>query len=484
MSNKDKKNNSLSITIVGASGDLATQKIFPALFALFSQNLLPENTLFFGFARSTLSDMEFREKITKHLICRYTPEHSCERYMSDFLEKCFYCQGKYNSVDSFLDLYTLMREKNVSRKSNRIFYLAIPPDIFSDVAKAIGDSALVYCRDDVPWSRVIIEKPFGKDRDSSDKLTHEMAKIFTEEQTYRIDHYLGKEVVQNLLVLRFANQIFKPLWNSDYIKKIEIIWSEDKGIEGRGGYFDNYGIIRDIIQNHLLQILAMVTMEEPNSLSAREIRDKKVKVLSKIPPLKIDDILLGQYVSVKNDNIQLLGYTNDPTVPDSSLTPTFAKVKLKINNKRWKGVPFTITAGKAMKEKKTKVKITFRTPENNIFCSLGSCPPPNELIIRIQPNEGIHCNIVNKIPGKKLVFHEQRLDLSYDTAYTDHVIPEAYESLIMDIIDGDKSLFIRKDELQTAWDIFTPILHQIEKEKIKPTPYSFGSTGPKKNINE
>ena len=467
----------LNIIVIGASGDLARKKIFPALFSLYCQNLLPEKVNFFGFARSKFSHQKFREKIVESLTCRYTPEHSCESYISKFIAKCFYCQGDYGLSDSFSHLHSLMREKSASDILSNIFYFAIPPSLFSDVARAIGNSGLIHGCDDKVWSRVVIEKPFGRDKESSNALTRELADIFTENQTYRIDHYLGKEIVQNLLVLRFANQIFRPLWNADYIQKVDILWSENKGVEGRGGYFDNYGIIRDVIQNHLLQILTLVAMEEPASLSAGDIRNRKVEVLRTISPVTIDDVILGQYTSAEKNGIKIPGYTEDKTVPDNSITPTFADIKLSVNNKYWRGVPFSIRAGKGLSQSKTEVKIRFKTPENNIFCSLGVCPPANELVIRVQPNEGMHFSIVNKIPGMKMSFNLKELDLSYNSAYSDYVIPDAYESLLLDVIEGEKSLFIRKDELEVAWDIFSPLLHYVEKQQIKPKLYPFGSEG-------
>lgn len=465
----------LNIIVVGASGDLARKKIFPALFALFENGLLPDSTNFFGFARSDMPPGEFRAKIASSIPRRHSHNRSAIPYIEKlFLERCHYQRGDYDSVDSFLDLYALMREKGGAENSNTLFYLAIPPAIFISVARAIGDAGFVRCGDCQPWSRVVVEKPFGRDRESSDKLVTELGMVFPEEQVYRIDHYLGKEVVQNLLTMRFANQIFNPIWNAEYIRRVDIVWQEDQGTAGRGGYFDHYGIVRDVIQNHLLQILALTAMEEPDSLSARDIRDRKVEVLRHMPVVSLDDISLGQYVSADGNE----GYTDDPTVPDDSITPTFAEVRLKIDNPRWRGVPFTIKAGKALNRKVTEVRIKFKPAEENIFCDLRQCPPPNELIIRIQPDEGIYFQIINKRPGLKMRFEPTELALSYKSAYSEHPLPEAYECLLLDVIEDDKSLFIRQDELAAAWDIFTPALHEIEKRGIKPQPYPFGSFGP------
>jgi glucose-6-phosphate 1-dehydrogenase len=453
----------LDIIVLGASGNLAQTKIFPALFALFSQGLLPENVKFFGFARSRLSQAEFKEQIMRNLTCRYTPDHSCGDFIDDFLKRCHYCNGQYDSADGFISLAS-----SLQKNSNRLFYLALPPEIFPTVTKNIVKAGLLKNHVEKFWSRLVVEKPFGRDRASSDVLNNELLKGFTEKQIYRIDHYLGKEMVQNIMVLRFANQIFKPLWNSKYIQSVKIDWQENIGTEGRSGYFDNYGIIRDVIQNHLLQLITLIAMKEPESLDANAIRNRKLEVLHDIEEIKTEDVVLGQYAT----------YCDDLQVPDDSITPTFANVRIRINNDEWGNVPFSIRAGKGLASKKSEIRIVFRIPESNIFCNVDECPPANELIIRIQPDEGIHFKIVSKIPGLKMQFQEKDLDLSYKSAFADVIIPEAYESLLLDVINGEKTLFIRNDELEAAWDIFTPLLHKMEKDKIKPKIYAFGSEGP------
>ena len=459
------KVNKLDVIILGASGNLAQTKIFPALFALFSQELLPDDVRFFGFARSRLTQLEFKEKIMLNLTCRYTPDHSCETYIDSFLDRCYYCSGEYESSDGLFALASRLRKNR-----DRLFYMALPPEIFPAVTKSLGAAGLLKNDANKSWIRVVVEKPFGHDRASSDELNNELLKEFSEKQIYRIDHYLGKEMVQNIMVLRFANEIFKPLWNSKYIKCVTIDWQENIGIEGRAAYFDGCGIIRDVVQNHLLQIITLIAMNEPQSLNANLIRDSKLDILRNIETIDLEDVILGQYNT----------YTDEPQVPGNSNTPTFASIKLKINNDEWGDVPFIIRAGKGLAEKKSEIHIVFRRPESNIFCNLKECPPANELIIRIQPDEGMHFKIVSKVPGLKMQFQEKDIDLSYKSAFADVIIPEAYESLLLDVINGEKTLFIRKDELEVAWDIFTPLLHCIEKNKIKPKIYTFGSEGPDK----
>jgi glucose-6-phosphate 1-dehydrogenase len=397
--------------------------------------------------------------------------------MKEFLAKCHYVQGAYDSRDSFLDLYQVMRETEQGGPANRLYYLAIPPSVFIDVARAIGDAGLVSCGSEEPWSRVVIEKPFGRDRDSSDKLTEALSQVFSEGQTYRIDHYLGKEVIQNLLVLRFANIVFEPLWNSKFIESVRIVWKENIGLEGRGGYFDQYGIIRDVMQNHLLQILALMAMEPPGRLDPVHIAREKAKVLRCVPPLSLDDVVLGQYGASERTGRRVPAYVDDSSVPSDSITPTFAAARLQIGCPRWEGVPFLISAGKGLDARMTKIIIRFRSVPGNMFCELGSCPMPNELSIRVQPDEAIYLSLTNKVPGMGMTLQPRDLDLQYKEAFAE-VIPDAYESLLLDVIEGDRSLFIQKNELEAAWDVFTPVLHEIERQRVKPELYEFGSGGP------
>ena len=470
----------LDIIIFGASGNLAKKKVFPAFFSLYSRGLLPKNTRFLGYARTKMTLSEFKNNILENLTCRYAPEHSCNNYIDGFLDKCFYTNGSYDSKENLKHFLVKDQKKRV----NRLFYLAVPPVLFSVIAHSIADAKLIYSLSEKQWSRIIIEKPFGRDRYSSDKLNTSLEQCFCENQIYRIDHYLGKEVVQNILVFRFANIIFQPVWNSDYVEKIQINWSEKKGLEGRGGYFDNYGIIRDVIQNHLLQILALITMEPPDNLNSNEIRDKKVDLLRQIQLPDMKDVLVGQYVSPLDPQSQAQAYTKEEGVNPKSNTPTYAFVNLKISNTRWKNVPIEISAGKALDSHKAEVIITFKKPHGNIFCTTGKCPPANKLVMRIQPDEGMHFTVSTKVPGRKMEIQSKELNLSYTSAFCNDILPDAYENLLLDAINGDRTLFIRNDELQALWDILTPLLHELEVNKIKPIPYPFGSKGPHLKKNE
>jgi len=475
----DCKTETLSIIVVGASGDLAKRKILPALFAIFCQGFLPDSVRIFGFARTQMSDEAFRERIAENLTCRYAPGESCAERVAAFLDRCHYVAGQYDATDSFLDLFQRMHELECSPHTNRMFYLAIPPSVFLDVARAIGDAGLVQCGQAEPWSRVVIEKPFGRDRQSSDTLTAELGSVFREEDVYRIDHYLGKEVIQNLIVLRFANLVFEPLWNREHIESVRIAWKEDLDVAGRGGYFDDYGIIRDVVQNHLLQILALVAMEPPRRLDGDSIRDEKVRVLRQVPPVALNQLVVGQYGEATLGSRHYPAYTADPTVPDNSLTPTYAATVLRIENERWRGVPFFVSAGKGLDDRLTEIRVRFKRVPDSMFCALGSCPAANELVIRVQPDESISLGITGKAPGLGLELHPTTLDLQYKQAFTERIIPDAYESLLVDVMRGEKGLFIRRDELAAAWDIFTPVLHELDDSAQRPEPYPFGSRGPR-----
>lgn len=466
----------LGIVVLGASGDLAQRKIIPALFALYCQDLLPAEFHVFGMARTPMDQEGFRKLVSGNLTCRYAPGASCGEKTVAFLQRCHYHAGAYDATDSFLDLFQFMRRIEGEGPVNRLYYMAVPPTVFLEVAQALGDSGLVACGSSREWSRIVVEKPFGRDRSSSDALVRQMHRVFTEETTYRIDHYLGKEIVQNLMVLRFANLVFEPIWSRDYIERVSITWKEPIGVERRGGYFDGFGIIRDVMQNHLLQILALLVMDRPQRFDAQAVRDEKVRLLKRVRPLALDRLAVGQYgPSVSGSHV---GYVAEPTVPPTSLTPTYAAAALEIDSDRWKGVPVLLEAGKAMDEKINEVRIRFRQVPVNIFGSALGTLEANEMVIRIQPDEAIDLRIMNKVPGLSMAMRQTALDLHYQAAFTAQ-IPDAYERLLLDVIEGDRSLFIRSDELAAAWDIFTPVLHELEERHVEPDVYPFGSAGPR-----
>lgn len=460
----------LSIVVLGASGDLAKKKTFPALFNLYRQGFLPpEDVYILGYARTRLSNDGLRDRIREHLKpAKADSTKDPTEVVSDFLKLVSYVAGAYDNEEGFLKLNEEITKYEESKNgaegsSRRLFYLALPPSVYRIVCKMIRNHCM---NQGEGWTRVIVEKPFGKDLTSAEDLSNQLGELFSEEQIYRIDHYLGKELVQNLLVVRFANRLFLPLWNRDNIDNIQIVFREDFGTEGRGGYFDEYGIIRDIIQNHLMQILCLIAMEKPVSLYPEHIRDEKVKVLGSVEPIRAEDVVLGQYE----------GYTDDPTVPKDSKTPTFATVVLRINNERWDGVPFILKAGKALNSRKAEIRLQFKDVPGDIFkCKNHG---RNEFVIRLQPSEAMYTKLTVKQPGLEMSTTQSELDLSYQQRYQGITIPEAYERLILDTIRGDQQHFVRRDELRVAWEIFTPLLNRIDNGEIKPCPYTPGSRGP------
>ncbi|CAM8956576.1 unnamed protein product [Rhodiola kirilowii] len=470
------ESSTVSITVVGASGDLAKKKIFPALFALYYEGWLPKHFTIFGYARSKMTDAELRTMVSKTLTCRIDKRENCSEKMEQFLDRCFYHSGQYDSKEHFVELDRKLKEHEGGRVANRLYYLSIPPNIFIDAVKCASTSASSANG----WTRVIVEKPFGRDSESSAALTKSLKQYLDEDQIFRIDHYLGKELVENLSVLRFSNLVFEPLWSRQYIQNVQFLFSEDFGTEGRGGYFDNYGIIRDIMQNHLLQILALFAMETPVSLDAEDIRNEKVKVLRSMRPLRLEDVVVGQYKSQTKGGVSYPGYTDDKTVPKGSLTPTFAAAALFIDNARWDGVPFLMKAGKALHTKRAEIRVQFRRVPGNLYNkSFGTDldHATNELVIRVQPDEAIYLKINNKVPGLEMKLDRSNLNLHYAARYSKE-IPDAYERLLLDAIEGERRLFIRSDELDAAWALFTPLLTELEEKKINPEYYPYGSRGP------
>ncbi|KAI9316269.1 glucose-6-phosphate dehydrogenase [Dichotomocladium elegans] len=454
-----------TIIVFGASGDLAGKKTYPAIYNLLHTDLLPEKTFIIGYARSDLSREEYLSRITAHL------KNGSDKDKKKFSDMTDYFHGQYDQEDSYKKLsehITKLEDERGIKKGqrNRIFYMAVPPSVFVPVAKNIREN---LCTDE-GINSIVVEKPFGKDLESSTALSKDLGALFKEEEIYRIDHYLGKEMVKNVMNLRFANMFLSPMWCSESIDNIQITLKEPFGTEGRGGYFDEYNIIRDVMQNHLLQVFSLIAMEKPKGKDPKSIRDAKVQLLRETRPIDIKDTLLGQYIS----NGDKPGYKDDETVSDDSISPTYAALVLWVDNKRWKNVPFILKAGKAVDTAKVDVRIQFKDVPEGLFT--GSAR--DELVLRIQPDEAIYFKFNSKSPGLSDSNIMTDLDLTYKDRYKDMRIPDAYEGLILDVMRGDHSKFVRDDELDAAWKIFTPILHQIEKERIKPHPYKYGTRGP------
>lgn len=475
----DYRCDALTIFVIGASGDLAKKKTYPSLFALFRSSYLPEAVTIVGYARSTKSDDDFRKGIREYLL-----KHSDNETLVDkFLAKCIYRSGGYDDQAAVKVVGDEMRglEKDTGHEiANRLFYFAIPPTLFTKVAAALKAVATTHNG----WSRFIVEKPFGSDLASFEVLNKNLSGLLEEKETYRIDHYIGKEAVQNLLVMRFANSIFEPLWNRNNIASVVISFKEDFGTKGRGGYFDKSGIIRDVMQNHLMQVLTMFAMEAPVRQTGDYIRNEKVKVLQAMPPIQVADCITGQYIA--DDEGREQAYTDDEGVPDDSKTPTFAGMVLYINSPRWDGVPFILRAGKALNERKSEVRVQFKKAPGSglLFPDVGSAGQGlsrNELVMRLQPNEAVYMKVNIKSPGLAGDPVMSELDLSYKTRFPDKFsdLPDAYTRLILQVLRGDSSAFVRDDELREAWKIFTPLLHAIDDGAIEPIKYKAFSRGPK-----
>ncbi|KAJ3828594.1 glucose-6-phosphate 1-dehydrogenase [Lentinula raphanica] len=471
-SHEELKENTI-IIVLGASGDLAKKKTLPALFGLYRQGFLPRDVKIVGYARTKMDHAEFLKRGTSY-IKNPNDEPELAKAIDEFKSILSYVAGDYEDGSAFDNLTSHLEEIEShyqSKECNRLFYLALPPSVFIPVAKNLKEHCYVT-KGGV--NRIIVEKPFGKDTESARELLGSLKKYWTEDETFRIDHYLGKEMVKNLLVLRFANVAMNAAWDKNSISNVQITFKEPFGTEGRGGYFDEFGIIRDILQNHLLQVLSILAMERPVSFAAEDIRDEKVKLLRAIPPIERDDVLLGQYVSANGKP----GYLDDDTVPRNSVCPTFAAATLWIHNPRWEGVPFILKAGKALNEAKVEVRIQFKDVTQGIFKDIAR----NELVIRIQPSEAVYLKLNAKTPGLYTRAMPTEMDLTYKRRFIDAQIPEAYEALILDALKGDHSNFVRHDELDVAWKIFTPILHWIDGlagPRPRPVTYPYGSRGPK-----
>ena len=476
-----------TFVLFGATGDLTRRKIIPALFQLAQRKLMPERFIIVAFARRPKDDSQFRDDVCESLT-EFAPDAAwTQEEWRHFSSRVYYIRGDLDDPAAYQELSERLGqlERSHHLPGSRLIYLATPPDQFAPIARQLGTAGLNKEAGAGAWVRLIVEKPFGVDLDTARDLNKELASIFSENQIYRIDHYLGKETVQNILVLRFANQIFEPLWNQKYIDSVRITVAETLGMEGRGPYFDHAGITRDIVQNHGLQVLTLVAMEPPTSLDADAIRDEKVKVLRSIRPFSPADCeqytVRGQYAAGKAGGAAAgaPAYRDEPGVAADSNTETYAAFQFAVDNWRWAGVPFTMQAGKRLPERKTEIEIRFRAIPNVLFARL-SCKavPANRLTIRIQPDEGAWLEIGSKLPGPDMQVEPVRMDFRYGSSFN-QPIPEAYERLLLDAIRGDASLYARNDEVEAAWSLITPVLHAWQNLSCPLFPnYPAGTWGP------
>lgn len=478
----DIKVNPTVLIIFGGNGDLTQRKIIPALYNLFLENRLPEKFAIIGTSRTELSDQKYRDSLLDGINKFSRTGKAKKEKWAEFSSNIFYQAADIKDVASYNQFYLKISKWKEEWKQNPsiLYYCAVSPDLFCTIAENISKSKL---DNDLEKARIIIEKPFGRDLESAKTLNANLLTIFDEKQIYRIDHYLGKEVVQNVMAFRFANTIMEPLWNRTHIEHVQISVTEHIGVENRGSYFDRAGILRDMIQNHLLQLLCIVAMEPPINFDADLVRDRKVDVLKairKIVPGKIDTLAVrGQYGSGWVEGKEVPGYREETDVQPDSNTETYAAIKFNIDNWRWQGVPFYLRTGKRLSKTASYIVLQFREVPHNMFNNEEhSIPKQNRLIISIQPDMSIKFQLESKTPGLEMMLNTVDMVFDYsEKTKTDS--PEAYETLLLDVISGDQTLFMRADQVEAAWEVVMPILTYWENNKMTSFPnYPANSWGP------
>ena len=469
-----------ALIIFGASGDLARRKLMPALWNLYAARTLPEPFTILGVSRTEISDPEFRTRVREAVTEFSRTKPPSEQVWERFASSLFYLSGDPKDTELYPRLKATLEEHERRRGGppNRLFYCSTPPSVYGDIVQHLGSAGLA--RAEGGWTRIIIEKPFGRDYASARHLNELLAQSFSEDQVYRIDHYLGKETVQNILVFRFANQIFEPLWNRIHVNHVQLTVAEDLGVETRGAYYEEAGALRDMVQNHLLQLLCLIAMEPPVTFDAAPVRDEKHKVMEAIRPIdpaKVDEIAVrGHYTSGFINGRPVPGYREEKGVSPTSRTETSVALKLYVDNWRWAGVPFFIRTGKRLPKRASEIVISFRRTPHMIFRRSPAGVEPNTLVIRIQPDEGISLTLTAKSPGPDLKLAPVTMDFRYGEVFGGQS-PEAYERLILDAIHGDATLYARADWVEQAWSILQPILDAWAAGG-EPASYEAGSWGP------
>ena len=469
------------IVMFGASGDLAQRKLLPALYDLAFHACLAPRFRLVGFSRTKMDDAEFQNKSGEALSKAKAPEDDQKR--SEFLKNLQYFTGNYDDPGAFRRLAEKLTalDSEAQLGGNRLFYLATPPEIYLKVVEQLGKAGLARPKSDKSWTRIIIEKPFGRDQASARELNEKILSVFEEPQVYRIDHYLGKETVQNLLVFRFGNGIFEPLWNRNYIDHVQITAAEALGVERRAAFYESAGALRDMIQSHVLQLTSLVAMESPATFDATSVRNEKIKVLQSIRPLTSESIwkyvVRGQYGPGQENGKPVAGYRQEPGVKPDSATETFVAMKLLVDNWRWSGVPFYLRTGKRLKKAITEIVIQFKPAPHKVFRGEGT--DLNCIVLNIQPDEGISLSFGAKAPGGQMHISPVTMDFQYRSTFGG-VSRDAYSTLINDCIRGDATLFDRADSVEAAWALVDPILRTWQGASPPPFPnYPAGGEGPR-----
>ena len=472
------------VVILGVGGDLARRKLLPALFHLFQDEGMPEDFALIGVERgASTSDEHFRASVAETLAGEVSAA-DLQQGWTEFGKRLHYVSGDLNGTEVYARLKQCVTDLSarIHDVQGHLFHLALPPSMYAGVIRQLASSGLLPKMrdpDDRPWVRVVIEKPFGHDGPSAQALQRSARRVMAEHQLYRIDHYLGKETVQNLLVLRFANSIFETVWNRHYVDHVQITASETLGVEHRGKYYEEAGVVRDVFQNHLLQLLTLTAMEPPTAFAADPVRDEKVKVLRAVRPVNPAAAVRGQYGPGRIDGLPVPGYRQEENVAADSRTPTYAAVQFAVENWRWQGVPFFVRAGKRLAASATEIAIRFRRPPLMLFpAEAGERLDPNLLVVRIQPREGISLCFNVKVPGMAMQARSVEMDFAYAEGFgtEEH---DAYETLLLDAMLGDQTLFMRSDEVEAAWGIVDPLLAYWEAQPPERFPnYAAGSSGP------
>jgi glucose-6-phosphate 1-dehydrogenase len=485
----DKTGDACAVVIFGASGDLTRRKLMPALYNLALSRALPGGFAVVGQARREKSHEQFRAEM-KEAVGQFSRRKPIDQALwSDFERGVSYVAGTFEDPKTYQKLYDHLAQLDKERgtRGNRLYYLAVPPAEFGTIVAGLREAKLVQPahaagKDDAPWTRVVFEKPFGHDLKSAISLNDTIATSFAESQVYRIDHYLGKETVQNLLVFRFANSLFEPLWNREHVDHVQITVAEEIGVEGRGKFYEQTGVTKDIVENHLMQLLCLTAMEPPISLAADAVRDEKVKVLKSLRPMERsqvqDSVVRGQYGRgvVRGDEVP--GYREEPDVNAQSRVETFVAMRVTIDNWRWGGVPFYVRAGKRLPKRVTEISVQFKKVPHTLFRKPDLGITPNVLTMRIQPDEGIALRFTSKEPGQQTVLRDVAMDFRYGTAFGSNT-PEAYERLLLDAMRGEATLFTRRDEVEDQWAYMDRVFEAWQYEGNSPPPiYPSGSWGP------
>ncbi len=468
-----------ALIIFGVTGDLARKKLMPAVYDLANRGLLPPGFALIGFARRDWVDEDFAA-VVHDAVKQYARTPFDENVWKQLAEGIRFVQGEFDDDEAFAELKQTLDELDISRGTmgNHAFYLSIPPKSFPQVTEQLRRSGLAE-EVDGSWRRVVIEKPFGSDLATARQLNDVVESVFPPDSVFRIDHYLGKETVQNILALRFANQLYEPIWNSNYVDHVQITMAEDIGVGGRAGYYDGIGAARDVIQNHLLQLLALTAMEEPVSFAASDLRAEKEKVLSavRLPTDLTYSTARGQYSSGWQGGEKVVGFLEEDGMNPQSLTETFAAIRLDIGTRRWAGVPFYLRAGKRLGRRVTEIAVVFKRAPQYLFAeSQTSALGQNALVIRVQPDEGVTIRFGSKVPGAGMQVRDVTMDFGYGHAFTE-ASPEAYERLLLDVLLGDPPLFPRHQEVELSWKILDPI-EKFWEAQGQPEQYRPGTWGP------